>query len=173
MAEKGQPYKGVLYAGLMYTDDGPQVLEYNVRFGDPECQPLLIRLDGDLLEIMLACIEGRLPEVRVKARPEAALGVVMAAEGYPRSYPKGMEITGIADAEAEPDVKVFQAGTRAGTGDQEGKTLTSGGRVLCVTALGEDLAEAKKRAYEAVAKVRFDKCYFRRDIGDKGLKRLK
>jgi phosphoribosylamine--glycine ligase len=173
MAEKGQPYKGVLYAGLMYTDDGPQVLEYNVRFGDPECQPLLMRLDGDLLEIMLACIEGRLPEVRVKARPEAALGVVMAAEGYPRSYPKGMEITGIADAEAEPDVKVFQAGTRAGTGDQEGKTLTSGGRVLCVTALGEDLAEAKKRAYEAVAKVRFDKCYFRRDIGDKGLKRLK
>ncbi|SKA89258.1 phosphoribosylamine--glycine ligase [Paucidesulfovibrio gracilis DSM 16080] len=169
MAEKGQPYKGVLYAGLMYTADGLGVLEYNVRFGDPECQPLLARLDGDLLEIMLACVEGRLPEVAVKARPEAALGVVMAAEGYPQSYPKGMEISGIADAESLPGVKVFQAGTAP---TEDGGVVTSGGRVLCVTALGDGLAEAKERAYLAVNKVHFENSYFRRDIGDKGLQRL-
>jgi phosphoribosylamine--glycine ligase len=168
MAEKGQPYKGVLYAGLMFTPDGLQVLEYNVRFGDPECQPLLMRLDSDLVEIMLACIEGRLPEVEVRARPEAALGVVLAAGGYPASYPKGMEISGIAEAEALSGVKVFQAGTAV----DNGGVVTSGGRVLCVTALGQGLAQAKKRAYEAVALVHFENSFHRRDIGDKGLKRL-
>ncbi|MEF2144590.1 MAG: phosphoribosylamine--glycine ligase [Desulfovibrionaceae bacterium] len=167
MADQGQPYKGVLYAGLMFTENGVMVLEYNVRFGDPECQPLLMRLDGDLLEIMLACIHGELDKIEVKARPETAMGVVMAAEGYPRSYPKGMEITGITEAEQAQDVKVFQAGTKA-----DGKRIvTSGGRVLCVTALGEDLADAKKRAYQALDKVHFEKSYHRRDIGDKGLKR--
>ena len=169
LAAKGQPFKGVLYAGLMYTEDGPSVLEYNVRFGDPECQPLLMRLETDLLTIMFACIDGKLDQVEVTSTPQTACGVVMAAEGYPGSYPKGMEITGLEDADAMEGVKVFQAGTKM-DGD---KTVTSGGRVLCVTALGDDLAAARKKAYEAVDKVHFDKSYYRKDIADKGLKRLK
>ena len=167
MAKKDNPFKGVLYAGLMYTADGPMVLEYNVRFGDPECQPLLTRLDSDLAEIMLACVNGTLDKAEVNWKSETSICVVLAAEGYPKSYPKGMEITGLADADALDGVTVFQAGTKA----VDGKILTSGGRVLGVTALGPDLAAAKKRAYEGVEKIHFDKCYFRRDIGDKGLKR--
>lgn len=169
LASKGQPFKGVLYAGLMMTEDGPSVLEYNVRFGDPECQPLLMRLDTDIVDIMFACIDGRLDQVEVKVRPETACGVVMAAEGYPASYPKGMEITGLDKADALDNVKVFQAGTR----EQDGRILSSGGRVLCVTALGSDLAEARKKAYEGVDLVHFDKSYFRHDIAEKGLKRMK
>ncbi|WP_462324757.1 phosphoribosylamine--glycine ligase [Desulfoplanes sp.] len=160
-------FKGVLYAGLMYTDKGPYVLEYNVRFGDPECQPLLARLDTDIVEIMLACIEGRLDKMRISVKPEHSLCVVLAADGYPGSYGKGMEITGIEDAETIPGVKVFQAGTRL----ENGRTLCNGGRVLGVTALGRDLEEAQARAYRAVDKINFDgKCY-RGDIGDKGLSR--
>ena len=168
LAAKGEPFKGVLYAGLMYTENGPSVLEYNVRFGDPECQPLLMRLQTDLLEIMFACIDGKLDQIDVKSTPQTACGVVLAADGYPGSYPKGMEITGLDDADAMEGVKVFQAGTQF----KDGKTVTSGGRVLCVTALGDDLAAAQKKAYQAVEKVHFDNCYFRRDIADKGLKRL-
>ncbi len=170
MAAKGEPFKGVLYAGLMYTEDGPSVLEYNVRFGDPECQPLLMRLETDLLEIMFACIDGKLDQVEVTSTAQTACGVVIAADGYPASYPKGMEISGLEDADAMEGVKVFQAGTKM---EEDGKIVTSGGRVLCVTALGDDLAAAQKKAYEAVDKVHFDKSYFRRDIADKGLKRLK
>ncbi len=169
MAELGHPFKGVLYAGLMFTANGPMVLEYNVRFGDPECQPLLMRLDGDLLEIMLACAGGRLDPSMVRVRPETALCVVVAAPGYPGAYPKGMEISGLDEADAMAGVKVFQAGTKAG----DGETVTSGGRVLGVTALGATLAEAKKRAYEAASMVHFDGCRFRRDIGDKGIARSK
>ncbi|MGL1863277.1 MAG: phosphoribosylamine--glycine ligase [Pseudodesulfovibrio sp.] len=169
MAAKGEPFKGVLYAGLMYTENGPSVLEYNVRFGDPECQPLLMRLETDLLEIMFACIDGKLDQVDVKSTAQTACGVVIAAEGYPASYPKGMEITGLVDADAMEGVKVFQAGTQL----KDGKIVTSGGRVLCVTALGDDLEAAQKKAYEAVEKVHFDKSYFRRDIADKGVARLK
>jgi phosphoribosylamine--glycine ligase len=161
------PFKGVLYAGLMYTNKGPHVLEYNVRFGDPECQPLLTRLDTDIVEIMLACVEGRLDTVDIAIKPEHSLCVVLAAKGYPGSYEKGMEISGIEDAEAIPGVKVFQAGTRL----ENGKTLCNGGRVLGVTALGKDLAEAKDKAYQAVNKIAFDGKYFRGDIGDKGLSR--
>ncbi len=168
LAAKGEPFKGILYAGLMFTPKGPMVLEYNVRFGDPECQPLLMRLDTDLAEILLACVESRLQSVDVRCRPETALCVVMTAKGYPGSYPKGMEVSGIADADALAGVKVFQAGTRF----EEGRVLTSGGRVLGVTALGAGLAEAKDLAYRAVERIRFDNCYFRRDIGDKGLRRL-
>ena len=168
MARQGHPFTGILYAGLMMTKDGPKVLEYNVRFGDPECQPLLMRLENDLLDVMGACIDGRLHEVRLSIRPESALGVVVAAEGYPGSYEKGMEIKGIDEADALPDTKVFQAGTAR----SEGKTLSSGGRVLCVTALGADLAEAQKRAYEAVAKIDMEKSRHRSDIGAKGLRRL-
>lgn len=169
MAAKGEPFKGVLYAGLMYTENGPSVLEYNVRFGDPECQPLLMRLETDLLEIMFACIDGKLDQIDVVSTPQTACGVVIAAEGYPGSYPKGMEVTGLEDADAMEGVKVFQAGTKL----EDGKIVTSGGRVLCVTALGDDLAAAQKKAYEAVDKVHFDNSYYRRDIADKGLKRLK
>jgi phosphoribosylamine--glycine ligase len=169
LANKGEPFKGVLYAGLMYTPKGVMVLEYNVRFGDPECQPLLMRLDSDLAEIMLACVQGRLKKVEVRRREETALCVVMAAKGYPGAYPKGMEITGIGEAEAIPGVKVFQAGTRR----EDGRTLTSGGRVLGVTALGADLAQAQQTAYQAVERIHFNDCYFRRDIGAKGLRRAK
>ena len=168
MARQGHPFTGILYAGLMMTKDGPKVLEYNVRFGDPECEPLLMRLESDLLEIMDACIDGRLDEVKLSIRPESALGVVIAAEGYPGSYLKGMEIKGIDAVDALPDTKVFQAGTK-----REGsRTLSSGGRVLCVTALGKGLAEAQKRAYEAVAKIDMEKSQHRSDIGAKGLRRL-
>ncbi|MDO9082602.1 MAG: phosphoribosylglycinamide synthetase C domain-containing protein, partial [Humidesulfovibrio sp.] len=139
------------------------------RFGDPECQPLLMRLDSELVDIMLACAEGRLTPDMVRLRPETAICVVLAAPGYPGSYPKGMEIHGLAAADAIPGVKVFQAGTKV----QDGKTVTSGGRVLGVTALGATLSEAKARAYEAVARVHFDGCFFRRDIGDKGIARSK
>lgn len=170
---QGHPFKGVLYAGLMFTKEGPLVLEYNVRFGDPECQPLLMRLDGDLLDILFACAEGRLTPDMVRVRPETALCVVIAAPGYPGGYPKGMEITGLDEADdlarRNPGCKVFQAGTTL----KDGKTVTSGGRVLGVTALGADLAEAKAKAYELVAKVGFDGCYYRRDIGDKGIARSK
>lgn len=169
LAAKGEPFKGVLYAGLIYTENGPFVLEYNVRFGDPECQPLLMRLETDLLEIMFACIDGKLDQIDVKSTPQTACGVVIAADGYPGDYPKGMKITGLDEADAMEGVKVFQAGTRI----ENGQAVTSGGRVLCVTALGDDLAAAQKKAYEAVTKVHFDKSYYRRDIADKGLKRLK
>ncbi len=168
MARQGHPFTGILYAGLMMTEDGPKVLEYNVRFGDPECQPLLMRLESDLLDVMGACIDGRLADVKLALRPESALGVVIAAEGYPGDYPKGMEIKGIDVVDALPDTKVFQAGTK-----REGsRTLSSGGRVLCVTALGNGLVEAQKRAYEAVAKIDMDKSQHRSDIGAKGLRRL-
>ncbi len=166
---QGHPFRGVLYAGLMFTAQGPMVLEYNVRFGDPECQPLLMRLDGDLLDILFACVEGKLTPDIVGVKPETALCVVIAAPGYPGAYPKGMEITGLDEADALPGVKVFQAGTAV----RDGHTVTSGGRVLGVTALGATLAEAKAKAYEGVARVGFEGAYFRRDIGDKGIARIK
>ncbi|MFW5489354.1 MAG: phosphoribosylamine--glycine ligase [Desulfovibrio sp.] len=165
MEAKGHPFVGVLYAGLMMTENGPGVLEYNVRFGDPECQPLMMRLDSDLLEIMLACTQGKLNEVDVKWRDDTALCVVMAAKGYPEAYPKGMRITGIERAENSVGVKVFQAGTK-----EEGGIVSSGGRVLGVTALGDDLAQSQERAYQAVDIVNFENSYVRRDIGDKGKK---
>jgi phosphoribosylamine--glycine ligase len=167
MAKRGHPFTGILYAGLMMTAAGPRVLEYNVRFGDPECQPLLARLESDLPAILAACREGRLTPDLVRWSAQSALCVVMAAPGYPGSYPKGMAITGIEAAEADPAVTVYQAGTRR-DGD---RLVTSGGRVLGVTALGDDLAAAREIAYRAVAKVSFDGAFFRRDIGVKGLAR--
>jgi phosphoribosylamine--glycine ligase len=165
MAELGHPFKGILYAGLMIDRDKIRVLEYNVRFGDPECQPLLMRLDSDLAEIMLACIAGKLDPSKVVCRPETSICVVVAAPGYPGRYPKGMPVTGLAEADALEGVKVFQAGTKL----ENGRVLTSGGRVLGVTALGKDLAAAQAKAYEAVKLVHFEGCFYRRDIGDKGL----
>ena len=168
MARRGTPFTGILYAGLMMTADGPKVLEYNVRFGDPECQPLLMRLKNDLANVMTACIEGRLDAMKLDIENRSALGVVLTSAGYPGSYPKGMPISGIDEAEAMDDVKVFQAGTR-----REGeRILANGGRVLCVTALGRDLRDAQKRAYEGLDHLTMEHSQFRSDIGLKGLKRL-
>ncbi len=164
---QGKPFSGILYAGLMMTQDGPMVLEYNVRFGDPECQPLLMRLQGDLLEILLACAKNTLHEVTVQYTPKTALCVVTTAEGYPGNYPKGMPITGIeqADANLSENGKVFQAGTKL----VNGEVLSSGGRILGITALGNTLAEAQQNAYSALANIAMPHMHFRRDIGSKGL----
>lgn len=167
LIKRGHPFTGVLYAGLMMTGDGPMVLEFNTRFGDPECQPLLMRLDGDLAAIMVAGAQSRLHETTLPLKRETALGVVMAARGYPGDYARGMSISGIEDAEALGPVKVFQAGTER----RDGVTVSRGGRVLCVTALGDTLADAQALAYRAVAKVRMDNAHYRSDIGAKGLKR--
>lgn len=165
MARRGTPFTGILYAGLMITADGPKILEYNVRFGDPECQPLLMRLQNDILDIMRHCTQGTLAEVSLQLDPKAALGVVIVAEGYPNAYAKGMAISNLP--EVERHAKVFQAGTR-----MDGDTLVaSGGRVLCVTALGDTLAAAREQAYAGAACVRMEKSRYRTDIGVKGLKR--
>ncbi|MBO4317681.1 MAG: phosphoribosylamine--glycine ligase [Mailhella sp.] len=168
MARRGTPYKGILYAGLMMTDEGPKVLEYNVRFGDPECQPLLSRLAEDIVPIMLDCVNGTLAERRPVLDPRPCVGVVLTAEGYPGSYEKGMPIDGIEMAETDPLVRVFQAGTAI----KGGKLVSSGGRVLTVAALGDNLAEAKQTAYAAIAKIRMPKSRYRSDIADKGIRRL-
>ena len=167
LAAIGQPFKGILYAGLMMTAQGPMVLEYNVRFGDPECQPLMARLKSDLVEIMISCVEGTLTPSKVLFHSETSCCVVMAALGYPQSYPKGMLITGIEEAEQIETVKVFQAGTQL----RNGQIVSSGGRVLGVTALGVNLEEARKRAYLAVERLHFDNSYYRTDIAIKGLRR--
>lgn len=169
LASDGHPFKGVLYAGLMLTAQGPKVLEYNVRFGDPECQPLLMRLESDLCDIMKACIGGTLEASAVKCTPKTALGVVLAAAGYPGKYGKGMPIQGIEAADALPGVKVFHSGT---VRDEKGVS-SAGGRVLCITALGDDLAAAQKAAYDAVKHISMPESRFRTDIGAKGIRRLK
>lgn len=162
MAAEGAPYKGVLYAGLMIDADGePKLLEYNVRFGDPECQPLMLRLKSDLLEALVACADGTLDKVKLQWRPDAALTVVMAAKGYPGSYEKGTEIRGLEAANKVTGVTVFHAGTKAGNGT----ILANGGRVLNVTALGKSVAEAQKRAYAAIDKIDWPEGFCRRDIG--------
>ena len=165
LEQTDQPFKGVLYAGLIFSEDGPRVLEYNVRFGDPECQPLLMRMDSDLLEVIMACVHGRAGEKKLQVRHEACVCVVLSAGGYPGKYAKGHEIAGIEEAETDPLVKVFHAGTTY----KDGGLVTSGGRVLGVTALGEDLKDAIERCYRAVEKISFEGMYYRRDIGQKGL----
>jgi phosphoribosylamine--glycine ligase len=166
MNRSGAPYKGVLYAGLMLTAGGPRVLEFNVRFGDPETQPILMRLKSDLLEVLLAVCDGTLDEVNLEWDPRPAVCVVMASGGYPGDYQKGKKITGLQEAGKLDDVIVFHAGTK----DQDGEIVTSGGRVLGVTALGRTIADAKARAYQAVDKIHFDGVYCRRDIADKAIK---
>ncbi len=160
MAARGTPYQGVLYAGLMLTASGPKLIEYNARFGDPETQVLVPRLKSDLLELLLATATGRLAGQTAEWRPETALTVVMATEGYPASYSKGSEIRG-ADGRDSDDLIVFHAGTRR----QDGKVFANGGRVLNVTALGASVAEAKQRADAAVAAIDWPEGFFRRDIG--------
>jgi phosphoribosylamine--glycine ligase len=154
-------YRGVLYAGLMLTTNGPKVLEFNCRFGDPETQPLMMRLKSDLCEVMLAVATGKLDQVDLKWDPRPALAVVASSRGYPGRYETGHEIAGIDDADAMRDVKVFQAGTR----QQGGRIVTDGGRVLAVTALGDTIAAAQKRAYEAIGKIHFEGMHYRKDIG--------
>ncbi len=163
MNAEGRTFKGVLYFGLMSTKDGVKVIEYNCRFGDPETQVVLPRLEGDLLEIFEAIIDERLDEVDIKWKDGGCVCVVAASGGYPEKYESGKEITGIAEAEAMEGVTVFHAGTKR----EGGRLLTAGGRVLGVTALADSLDAAIKRAYEAVEKVHFDKMHFRHDIGIK------
>ncbi len=167
MAEEGSPYTGFLYAGLMVLEDGtPSVLEFNCRFGDPETQPVLIRLKSDFVELCMAALEGRLDKVEAEWDRRASLGVVMAAGGYPEKYNKGDAISGLPEKE-EADIKVFHAGTAM----KDGKVVTSGGRVLCVTALGESVGEAQKKAYDLVKKIKWENVYFRSDIGYRAIRR--
>ncbi len=161
LAAEDRPYRGVLYVGLMLTANGPRVLEYNARFGDPETQVLLPRLDGDWLPLLLACARGDLGDARPRWRAEASVCVVMASGGYPGSYAKGIPIEGLDEAEALEGVLVFHAGTAR---DARGRIVTAGGRVLGVTALGADLAAARRRAYDAVARIRWQDEHHRRDI---------
>lgn len=168
MRVERKPFKGVLYAGLMVTKVGPQVLEYNVRFGDPEAQPLLVRMKGDLVPVLLAVAKGKLEESALDWDENAAVCVVMASGGYPGSYQKGKEITGLEKASRMEDVTVFHAGTAT----RNGKVVTNGGRVLGVTALGSDIKSAIRRAYEAVGVIQFEGAHFRRDIGVKALEKL-
>jgi phosphoribosylamine--glycine ligase len=167
MNRNGTPYKGVLYAGLMITGGGPRVLEFNVRFGDPEAQPILMRLKTDLLNVLIAVCDGKLDEVSLDWDRRPAVCVVMASKGYPGDYEKGKKITGLDEAARLSDVVVFHAGTTKRNGD----IVTNGGRVLGVTALGQTIAAAKVTAYQAVEKIKFDGAYWRKDIADKALKR--
>ncbi|MCA9269244.1 MAG: phosphoribosylamine--glycine ligase [Planctomycetales bacterium] len=168
MKRNRAPFRGVLYAGLMITNQGPKVLEYNVRFGDPECQPLLMRLKSDLCEILLATVDGRLDEIAPLEWDERpAVCVVMASEGYPGEYEKGRPIRGLDDAAALPDVKVFHAGTA----QRDEQVVTAGGRVLGVTALGSSISNAKLQAYAAVKRIRWDGAWCRKDISDKATNR--
>ncbi|MDH3662802.1 MAG: phosphoribosylamine--glycine ligase [Alphaproteobacteria bacterium] len=165
MAAEGTPYRGVLYAGLMLTEAGPKLIEYNVRFGDPECQVLMPRLMSDFLPVILAGAEGSLDQVDLRWRPVHSMTVVMAAKGYPGSYEKGSEIGGLAAASEIEGVTIFHAGTRI-DGD---RLLAAGGRVLNVTAEGETLAEARDRAYQAVDCIDWPNGFCRRDIGWRAL----
>ena len=167
MAAEGRPYKGVLYAGVMIGEDGPRVLEFNVRFGDPECQPMVMRLKSDFLDALVACAEGRLDPAMLEWHDDAALVVVMAAKGYPGAYEKGTEIRGLEKADAAEGVVVFHAGTRA----DGGRILANGGRVLGVTARAATVADAQKRAYEAVDRIDWPDGFCRRDIGWRALGR--
>jgi len=168
MNRNDTPYKGVLYAGIMITAGGPRVLEFNVRFGDPETQPILMRLKSDLLEVCLAVCDGTLEDVTLKWDPRPAVCVVMAAGGYPGDYEKGKKIIGLEAVERLDDVMVFHAGTKSHNGD----IVTNGGRVLGVTAMGKGVAEAKAAAYRAVDMIEFDGAYCRRDIADKAIEKF-
>jgi phosphoribosylamine---glycine ligase len=169
MTALGAPYKGVLYAGLMITADGPKLIEYNARFGDPECQVLMPRLMSDLVPALLASRDGVLKSVDLRWYPDAALTVVMAAKGYPGSYAKGSAIDGLDDAAAIEGVEIFHAGTE----QRDGHVLANGGRVLDVTALGKTVSEARTRAYDALSRIRWPDGFYRHDIGWRAIEREK
>ncbi|HJT98608.1 MAG TPA: phosphoribosylamine--glycine ligase [Rhodanobacteraceae bacterium] len=167
MAAEGAPFTGFLYAGLMIGRDGaPRVIEFNVRFGDPETQPIMLRLESDLAALVMSALDGKLANESVRWDPRPAIGVVIAAHGYPAKVRTGDAIEGLADADAGEDVKVFHAGTR----EENGRVVSAGGRVLTVCALGGDLAEARDRAYAAARRIRLDGAFFRRDIGHRALR---
>ena len=168
MKAEGRQMRGFLYAGLMIGKKGINVLEFNVRMGDPETQPIMRRLESDLLQHMLDILEGKIDNVKPVWSEKWSIGVVMASKGYPGKYEKGFEITGIEKAEEDPDIVVFHAGTDL----RDGKLITAGGRVLTVTATGDTLPEAKEKVYRAVEKIHFEGAHYRRDIGDKGIKRI-
>lgn len=167
MVSEGCPFRGVLFAGLMIKNGKAKLLEHNVRFGDPECQGLMARLDSDLLAALMQACDGELSQVKLSWKPETSLTVVMAANGYPGSYKKG---TIISNTEGVTGAKVFHAGT-ALNGD--GELVAAGGRVLGITALGSDVAEAQAAAYEGVKEVKWDDAYYRKDIGWRAVDRLK
>ena len=169
MRAEASEYKGILYCGIMMTARGPMVLEFNCRFGDPETQPVMMRMESDLLEAMEASIAGRVSDGDFRWSPEPAVCVVMASGGYPGAFEAGKLITGIEEADRMYGVKVFHAGTNR----RDGNYYTSGGRVLGVTARGKDLPDAVERAYDAVMKVRFDGMHYRKDIAARGLKHLR
>jgi phosphoribosylamine--glycine ligase len=167
MAEEDAPFIGVLYCGLMMTARGPMVLEYNTRFGDPETQAILVRLESDLFDAIEGCVQGRLSETEFRWKPGASASVIAASGGYPGSYASGHVISGLEDAAKLPGVEVFHAGTSL----VDGRYLTAGGRVLAVTATGTSLEAALGRAYEAMGKIHFEGMYYRRDIGHHALKK--
>jgi len=168
MRRNGTPFKGVLYAGLMITARGPVVLEFNVRFGDPEAQVVLPRLRNDIVPVILASCEGRLNEFELDWHKKSCICVVMSSGGYPGEYETGLEISGLDSLEEEENVTIFHAGTKK----EDGRFLTSGGRVLGVTALGKTIDEAIEKVYESIEKIKFDRCFFRRDIGMKALRQV-
>ena len=160
MHDEGRAYRGVLYGGLMITNNGPKVLEFNARFGDPEAQITLPLLKTDLVDIMLAVIDNRLDQVDVECSQDACVGVVMASGGYPGSYKTDLPITGLDDL--DKDIMVFHAGTKVGSEPRE--VFTNGGRVLTVVARGKTIAEARRKVYANITRIHFDGCHYRKDI---------
>jgi phosphoribosylamine--glycine ligase len=167
MKERGMPYKGVLFAGLMVTSEGPKLIEYNVRFGDPETQVLMVRLMSDLVPALMAAVDGELAHFDLRWYSQPALTVVMAAQGYPGNYIKGSLISGLEDASRVEGVEIFHAGTRA----DGARVLANGGRVLNVTATGDTVGEAQRRAYQAIDQIKWPEGFCRRDIGWQAIKR--
>lgn len=168
MAAEGHPYTGFLYVSLMIAPDGTaKVLEYNCRFGDPETQPIMMRLQSDLVELCLAACDKQLEQQVIDFDPRATVGVVMAAGGYPDNYAKGKAITGLAEADTN-DTKVFHAGTKR---LQDGSIVTSGGRVLCVTAIADSVQLAQQKAYAGVSKIKWEDAYYRTDIAHRAIAR--
>ena len=171
MADEETPFVGVLYCGLMMTARGPQVLEFNARFGDPETQAILLRLESDLVEAMEACIDGRLSDTELRWTPGASVCVIASSQGYPGGYKTGFPITGLEAAARVPGVQVFHSGTALRESPGGNQIVTAGGRVLGVTAAGEDLEHALAGAYRAMSEIHFDGMYFRRDIAHRALRR--
>jgi phosphoribosylamine--glycine ligase len=167
MRAEGTPFRGILYGGLMIEHGEPKVLEFNVRFGDPEAQPLFMRLKSDLVPLLVQCAQGKLTDAEMEIDPRPTVCIVMSSAGYPGAYKKGFAITGIEEAEGLGDVQVFHAGTAL----KDGRLVNNGGRVLGVTAVDRDIRSAIERAYRAVEKIRWEGAYYRSDIGKKALLR--